>query len=421
MPGAFSYDVALSFAGEDRSKAEELAALLRSSGVRVFYDDYEQSDLWGKDLYQGFQEVYRDGSRFCVVFISAAYVRKPWTRHELGQIQARVLREGTGYILPLRLDDTELPGMNQTVGYLDLRRKTIAEVHQLLLKKLRAASASPGASLRPENSVEQVYFLPEGHAAPKGILALPLTTPPSCGTMEFRCVERIESGGQLRGESTRFAIESDELRQAVATAAKCSTDAVGEIWSLVVGPPHTHLVIVLLDGQLVVLKVDFDGRTFAPVDLAPPFPSPGRCDTRAAATVDVLQDGGRQLLLASDGVSGSGLGQTVVAVYRLDGGRLASIFDAELDFNIWLDVNEGSVVEERSTTIQWSRELGSGNQPRILAVTTRTLGELRSVRSVDYEWNGTTFQPASPDQESELAREEQERFDAEEARLRGLG
>ena len=45
------FDVALSFAGEDREYAEALADLLNSGGYTIFYDKYEQADLWGKDLY----------------------------------------------------------------------------------------------------------------------------------------------------------------------------------------------------------------------------------------------------------------------------------------------------------------------------------------------------------------------------------
>lgn len=37
---SFKYDVALSFAGEDRKAAENLARALRSKGVSVFYDDF---------------------------------------------------------------------------------------------------------------------------------------------------------------------------------------------------------------------------------------------------------------------------------------------------------------------------------------------------------------------------------------------
>ena len=44
------YDVALSFAGEDRLHAKELARLLKSGGYRVFYDDYENLGFGGKSL-----------------------------------------------------------------------------------------------------------------------------------------------------------------------------------------------------------------------------------------------------------------------------------------------------------------------------------------------------------------------------------
>jgi len=52
------YDVALSFAGEDRALARELAALLRDAGFKVFYDEYEQATLWGKNLYDHLTDVY---------------------------------------------------------------------------------------------------------------------------------------------------------------------------------------------------------------------------------------------------------------------------------------------------------------------------------------------------------------------------
>lgn len=37
----YAFDIALSFAGEQRDLAEQLAAALRDHGVRVFYDNYE--------------------------------------------------------------------------------------------------------------------------------------------------------------------------------------------------------------------------------------------------------------------------------------------------------------------------------------------------------------------------------------------
>lgn len=134
--GTYEYDVALSFAGEDRDVAEALAEGLRGCGVRVFYDRYEEAQLWGKDLYQHLQSVYRDRARYCILFVSANYAKKIWPRHELQQAQARAFRESQEYLLPLRLDDTEIPGLSATVGYIDLRQHKIESVRALVLQKL---------------------------------------------------------------------------------------------------------------------------------------------------------------------------------------------------------------------------------------------------------------------------------------------
>lgn len=133
---SFEYDVALSFAGEDRAVAEELRNLLTQRGIRVFYDQDAQASLWGKDLYQHLQTIYRDKAAFCVVLISQHYVQKHWTRHELQQAQARAFAADQEYILPLRLDDTPVPGINPTTGYLDLRKLGLANVALLVCQKV---------------------------------------------------------------------------------------------------------------------------------------------------------------------------------------------------------------------------------------------------------------------------------------------
>ena len=46
----YKYDVALSFAGEDRFYVDQVATILKEQGVSVFYDEFEEVDLWGKDL-----------------------------------------------------------------------------------------------------------------------------------------------------------------------------------------------------------------------------------------------------------------------------------------------------------------------------------------------------------------------------------
>jgi hypothetical protein len=132
----FEFDVAISFAGEDRQVAEHLATILRTAGRKVFYDVWEQHSLWGKDLYQHLQSVYKDKAKYCVLLASKHYVSKNWPKHELKQAQARAFSENREYILPVRIDDTIVPGINHTVGYIDLRHTPVEQVAKLLLKKL---------------------------------------------------------------------------------------------------------------------------------------------------------------------------------------------------------------------------------------------------------------------------------------------
>ena len=132
----YDFDVVLSFAGEDRPYADELAQLLDSGGYTVFYDRFEIAQFWGKDLYAHFSSIYKDQARYCVMFLSEHYARKLWSNHERQSAQARAFKENTEYILPVRLDDTEIPGVLSTVGYLDLREMDIEEVYQALVEKL---------------------------------------------------------------------------------------------------------------------------------------------------------------------------------------------------------------------------------------------------------------------------------------------
>ena len=132
----YKYDFGLSFAGEDREHAKKLADLLKAERIRVFYDRDEEAELWGQDLYQKFQKIYEQECRFFIPFVSANYVAKGWPKHELKQAQARDFKSDVEYILPVRLDDTELPGLNDTTAYIDLRIRSIEDVARHCLKKL---------------------------------------------------------------------------------------------------------------------------------------------------------------------------------------------------------------------------------------------------------------------------------------------
>lgn len=132
----FQYDVALSFAGEDRELVESVARQLVDLDVRVFYDEFFSHELWGKDLFQHFSEIYRDKAQYCIIFISEAYRDKVWPKHELRQAQARSLFSQAEYILPVMLEDVDLPGLNRTTGYVDARKSHPNIICSLVLRKL---------------------------------------------------------------------------------------------------------------------------------------------------------------------------------------------------------------------------------------------------------------------------------------------
>jgi hypothetical protein len=142
MPTTPDYDIALSFAGEDRGYVDQVAHLLRDLGVKVFYDIFEEADLWGKDLYTHLSDVYRKRARFTVIFISAAYGKKLWANHERMAAQSRAFHEAQEYILPARFDDTEIPGVLDTVGYVSLAGLTPEDLVSLITKKLVTSGGS---------------------------------------------------------------------------------------------------------------------------------------------------------------------------------------------------------------------------------------------------------------------------------------
>ena len=144
------FDVALSFAGEDRAYVEKVAEGLRARNIRVFYDKYETASLWGKNLYDHLADVYQNQSRFTILFISRFYANKVWTNHERQNAQARALNENREYILPARFDDTEVPGLTRSTGFIDLRITKPAQLVELIVEKI---SEIPGSQSTLQSSV----------------------------------------------------------------------------------------------------------------------------------------------------------------------------------------------------------------------------------------------------------------------------
>ena len=130
------YDIALSFAGEDRKIAGHLARSLLIEGVRVFYDEFYKGEIWGKKLTQHFQDVYGPKARFVMILISKHYPIKDWTDFEFDIAKGEAKKRKTEFILPVRLDNTKILGIHQDVAYLNYKIEGIEGIVDAVLNKL---------------------------------------------------------------------------------------------------------------------------------------------------------------------------------------------------------------------------------------------------------------------------------------------
>ena len=136
IPDTPRYQVALSFAGEQRSYVEEVVRHLKSMRISLFYDNDERGYLWGKDYIETFHEVYANQSEYVVMFISKYYVEKAWTRHERRATLIRAFQERREYVLPVRFDDTPVPGLPDSVGFVQASDHSPKQISSMIAEKL---------------------------------------------------------------------------------------------------------------------------------------------------------------------------------------------------------------------------------------------------------------------------------------------
>lgn len=139
----FEYEIALSFAGEQRDYVEKVSKELTILGIKHFYDFNEQVNLWGKNLPQYLDSVYYEKSLYFVPFISKDYIKKEWTKFEIGSAIDRNIRDFRPdfqqYILPVRFDNTRVPGVVSCIAHIDANRFTPKEIAVLIFEKVRGS------------------------------------------------------------------------------------------------------------------------------------------------------------------------------------------------------------------------------------------------------------------------------------------
>lgn len=110
----FDYDAFISYASEERDFVTAVVELLRSKGLRVWFDQTELRV--GKSLTRSLDRAVAK-SRYAVVVISRSYVTKHWTQYELKGLLQREADEGE-VVLPiwLNIQRTDVKAFSATLA-----------------------------------------------------------------------------------------------------------------------------------------------------------------------------------------------------------------------------------------------------------------------------------------------------------------
>lgn len=114
----FDWDFAISFAGENRNLAKQIAYLLEMLDCTVFYDEYYEANYLGKAWSQQFKEIFGTKSRYVVCLLDKHHADKIWPTFERDCFKPRV---GDGAVIPIYLDDTPFVGIPQDIAGIDFK------------------------------------------------------------------------------------------------------------------------------------------------------------------------------------------------------------------------------------------------------------------------------------------------------------
>jgi len=133
----FKFDFAISYAGEEVGIAKDLFQLLRDKGAKVFFAKNEKIYLLGKSLTSELDYIFGPYTKFVIPIVSKHYVQKYWTKFEFNISKMEQRKRGFEFILPIRLNDVTLEGLEGDIFYIDLRKEGFLDTAEIMMRKLR--------------------------------------------------------------------------------------------------------------------------------------------------------------------------------------------------------------------------------------------------------------------------------------------
>ena len=191
-----NYDLAVSFAGEHRDYVEQTVRACGDLGLRVFYDRDMNNEWWGKNFIREQRKVYGSQTRYFVPFISSEYLAKPIPMDEFSAAMMTAVKQGDGYVLPVLVDDVQVPAdlLHPHIHYLRAKDFTPEQLATQLHLKVKQAEADGQEARNITTVVQQAMEL-----------RLPKVVP-----RDFSKYEELEVAFEYLGE--QFKAAAPQLR-----------------------------------------------------------------------------------------------------------------------------------------------------------------------------------------------------------------
>jgi hypothetical protein len=109
---SYEFDIAISFAGENRALAKHIAEQLLSLDVQVFYDENFESNYLGKAWSKEFTRIFGSASRYVLCLLDENHQQKIWPTFEREVFIPRIQK---AEVIPVYLDDTPVVGVPKDV------------------------------------------------------------------------------------------------------------------------------------------------------------------------------------------------------------------------------------------------------------------------------------------------------------------
>ncbi|HEX5840333.1 MAG TPA: TIR domain-containing protein [Anaerolineales bacterium] len=135
----YEYDVVIAFSAPDRSTAEEFARLLAERNIKISLDELKDPDVVSAGPAAHLAETFGRKARFYLLLISRSFPQTNWSDVE----QMTSPTPGSS-VIPVRLDDTDMQGLEDPTQVKDLRSHSKEDIVDLIAGTIVREKGHPG-------------------------------------------------------------------------------------------------------------------------------------------------------------------------------------------------------------------------------------------------------------------------------------